>query len=103
LKATLPEIHYLFTDCLRDYAIAKENGFKGTYLGAYPGGGGYEFEKTDQFIIPYEERNIILIKGYQCVHGKCIQALKSFPPLKSQLQMYNIIVFGASDEVFSFL
>lgn len=42
IKRVLPRVNYLFTDCKRDYEIAKQYGFTGKFLGVFPGGGGFQ-------------------------------------------------------------
>lgn len=98
-EEVLPEIDYLFTDCDRDYGIAKEHGFKGEFLGTFPGGGGFDLKNIKKYKKPLAERKIILIKGYQGELGRCIQVLQAAESLQSELQSYQIIVFGAAPEV----
>ena len=103
IKETLPCIDYMFADCKRDYKIAENHGFKGEFLGVFPGGGGFEFESMEPFLVDYKKRNIVLIKGYQGLHGRCISVLKAVEKLKRQLQDHQIVVFGADQEVFNFV
>ncbi|MGI0107850.1 glycosyltransferase family 4 protein [Salinimicrobium sp. WS361] len=103
MKKTLPEINYMFADCQRDYNIARKHGFQGEFLGVFPGGGGYDFNTLDPLIKNQTDRNLILIKGYQGLHGKCISVLKAILNLKSQLGNYKIVIFGATPEVFDFV
>lgn len=99
IKKVLPCVDYMFADCLRDYKIAKEYGFQGKFLGVYPGRGGYELAGSALFKNEFERRNIILIKGYQGKHGKCLEVLKAVTQLKEELGPYQIKVFGAAPEV----
>lgn len=103
MRKALPHLDYMFADCQRDYCIAKENGFKGRFLGVFPGGGGFDFERFDPLIRNHQDRNIILIKGYQGLHGKCISVLKAILELREELNIYRIVVFGAAPEVFKFV
>ena len=78
LKKVLSSIDYLFTDCQRDYSIALKYGFKGEFLGTFPGGGGYSFSQLDKYIVkPPTERRTILIKGYQGKLGRSIAVLRA--------------------------
>lgn len=100
---TLPYIDYLITDCKRDIAIAKDLGFGGEVLGTFPGGGGFEYEKTDKYIKPINERKTILVKGYQGRSGKAIEVLKALEQIFDKLNEYSIVVFGADKEVIEYI
>ena len=100
---TFPYIDYMFSDCYRDYELAKKYGFQGQFLGVFPGRGGYDFSLSDEYSLSPEKRNIILIKGYQGKHGRCIQVLKAILKARSLLSDYDIIVFGADEEVKNFV
>lgn len=97
IKQVLPRVNFMFADCTRDYEIAKQYGFVGIFLGAFPGGGGYEFELENE-IKPVKERQVILIKGYQNLFGECIPVLKAIQQIKPKLADYDIVVFGAEEE-----
>ncbi|WP_067148372.1 glycosyltransferase [Pseudotamlana agarivorans] len=104
LREVLLRVDYLFTDCLRDYQIALNYGFKGEYLGCFPGGGGFYTPKLKEFILtPISGRSIILVKGYQGEHGRCIQVIKALIKLSFHLKKYKIIVFAADEEVVSYV
>lgn len=103
IKETLPHIDYMFADCQRDFSIAKLNGFRGTYLGTFPGAGGYDLGSTKSFLTKIECRNIILIKGYQGKFGRCIEVLKAILKVKDQISDFRIIVFAADKIVLDFI
>lgn len=103
MRQTLPELDYMFSDCHRDYKIAVENGFSGEFLGVFPGGGGFDFSSTDQLMLPLGSRKIILVKGYQGLHGRCIPVLKALWEIREKLEDLKLIVFGAAHEVFNFV
>lgn len=102
IKAVLPRVNYMFADCDRDYSIANKYGLKGEFLGAYPGGGGYEFN-NEESIEEIVERKVILIKGYQKLFGECIIVLKAIRQIIFELKNYEIIVFGADCETVAYL
>lgn len=99
IKDTFPELDYMFADCHRDYKIAVENGFSGKFLGVFPGGGGFDIEATDVLMQPTESRKLILIKGYQGLHGRCISVLTALTKNEEQLKPYELVIFGTSEEV----
>jgi glycosyltransferase involved in cell wall biosynthesis len=102
-EEVLPKIDYLFTDCDRDHEIAKKHGFKGEFLGTLPGGGGFDLEKIEKYKKPLNERTVILIKGYQGELGRCIQVLQALEGLQRSLERYQIVIFGATPEVRSYV
>jgi glycosyltransferase involved in cell wall biosynthesis len=103
MQKTLPHINYMFADCYRDKNIARQHGFKGLFLGKFPGGGGYDLNTNNKFIEPFKSRNKILIKGYQGKHGKCIQVLEGISKLKIPLANFRIVIFAAAPEVEEYL
>lgn len=102
IKATLPHLDYMFADCIRDYQLAKELGFKGQYLGTFPTGGGYHLRNYDKYIARTEDRKQIIIKGYEGKLGRCNKVLEALVGIKHNLKDYNITVYGANRQVFDF-
>lgn len=94
IKEVLNRIDYLHTDCERDFKIANQLGFNAKYLGVIPGGGGYNLNKFEKFIKPFEKRNIILVKGYHHVFGRALKVIKALEEIKKDLNNFEIIVFG---------
>lgn len=93
-QETLQRVNYLITDCKRDYQIALKNNFKNSLLGVYMGNGGLEIDKS--FILNLNERNILLIKGYEDGIGKAlkiIEAIESLSPLL--FENLEIIIYSA--------
>lgn len=99
IKKVLPRLNYLFTDCQRDYEIAKKYGFEGEFLGVFPGGGGFDFVETEKYKIPINKRRTIAIKGFQGRSGRAIPVLKALILIKKQLEDFEIVVFGAPQEI----
>ena len=103
IQNVLPRVDYLITDCLRDHKIAIKHGFKGDFLGAIPGGGGFELKLFETYIKPFEERKIIAVKGNQNRSGRAIPVLKALEQISSQLIDYEVVVFGVENpNVFKF-
>ena len=103
IKRVLPRINYLFTDCKRDYEISKLYGFKGGFLGVFPGGGGFYLEEMEKYQLPISERKTILIKGFQGRSGRAITVLKAIEFIKNELSNFEIIVFGSDSEIFDYV
>ncbi len=102
IKSVLPRVNYMFSDCQRDYYIAKEYGFQGDFLGVFPGGGGFHLNELNPYLIPFEDRDIVLIKGFQGRSGRVIEVLKAIKEVVFALTNYRIFVFGADSSVFQF-
>lgn len=103
IKRVLPRINYLFTDCQRDYVIAKNYGFEGQFLGVFPGGGGFRLSEMEKYKLSFSQRKAILIKGFQGRSGRAITVLKAIKLLQAELSDFEIIVFGADPEIFDFV
>jgi len=102
IKNVLKRVNYLITDCNRDRIIAENYGFKGRFLGVFPGGGGFDLEEFDNYKKNQKDRNTIIIKGYQGRSGRAIPVLKAIFKLKKELIGFNIVVFGADPEVLEY-
>jgi glycosyltransferase involved in cell wall biosynthesis len=103
IKKTLVHFDFMFADCERDFHIAKKYGFQGKFLGVFPTGGGYNFERYNQLIKPFESKNTVLLKGYEGKLGRCNNILKAVCDLKKELSQYEIKVFGANSKVLEFV
>lgn len=103
IKTVFNRINYMFSDSTRDFSIAKEYGFKGEFLGAIPGGGGYDLDSTKPGVNLYEDRKIILVKGYQNKFGRCNNVLEALLIIENEIKDFKIIVFGANEEVSKFV
>jgi glycosyltransferase involved in cell wall biosynthesis len=102
IKAVLPRVTHLMTDCLRDEIIARKHGFRGEYCGVFPGGGGFDLNQMKPWILEVKERTTILVKGYQGRSGRAIEVLNALEGMKEYLNAYQIVVFGAAPEVVNF-
>jgi glycosyltransferase involved in cell wall biosynthesis len=103
IKKMLARINFLHTDCQRDFAIAKSLGFMGEFFGVIPTGGGYDLGYYENFRLPFEERKIILIKGYEHLFGRGLNVVKAMQLAKDLLVNYEVVVFGAHQEVIDFI
>lgn len=99
ITACLPLFDYMFADCNRDRGLAAELGFKGEYLGTFPGGGGYESDKWKASIKAFEDRKIILIKGYEGMLGRASYIVEAISEIKDDLKSYKIVIFGCNEEL----
>lgn len=103
IKEVLPRVNYMFADCKRDQEIASELGFKGTHLGVFPGGGGFDLEAFKSYQTLQSQRKIIAVKGNENRSGRAVPVLKALEQLSLQLTDFEVVVFGVeNDAVFQF-
>ena len=103
IKRVLTRMDFLFTDCYRDHHIAKGLGFRGQFMGVFPGGGGYNLEQFKSLHEPYESRRVILVKGNENRSGRALNVLKALELCASYLRDFEVVIFGATNsEVFRF-
>jgi glycosyltransferase involved in cell wall biosynthesis len=103
IREVLSHCDYLFTDCHRDVALAREYGFTGELLGVYPGGGGYELAKAREMWQPgsIASRRVIAIKGYNGGPsvGRGLVAIEAVRRCAAQVSGYEVVVYSAAPEV----
>ena len=99
IQITIPNIDYMFADCTRDYYLARELGFNGRYLGTFPTGGGYSLESFLPYVKKFDEKNILVIKGYQGKLGRCKNVLEALLKIKEVVAGIKIVLFAVTDEV----
>jgi len=103
IRQVLERVDFLHTDCKRDFNIAKKLGFKGEHVGVIPGGGGYELSEYENFKIPIKNRKIILVKGYEHKFGRGLNVIKALGQIVNELYEYEVVVFGAHNQVINYI
>ena len=103
IKEVFTRLDYMFADCTRDFHIAKKYGFNGIYLGTFPGGGGYEFSPINHYLKARQNRDIILIKGYEHKFGRAITLLKALLKVKNEVSNYRLVIFAATPPVMEYV
>lgn len=103
IKRMMARIDFLHTDCQRDFEIAKSLGFIGDFFGVIPTGGGYDLAYYKNYRLSFEERKIILIKGYEHLFGRGLNVVKALQIKNDLLKNYEVVVFGAHQEVIDFI
>ena len=103
IQRALQRINFLHTDCNRDWLLATELGFQGKHTGVIPGGGGYDLEKLMANALPFDQRDVILIKGYQHDFGRALPVVKAISGLEAVCQQYKVVVFGAHQSVIEYV
>lgn len=97
IKNVLRRMDYLFTDCYRDHQIALKYGFKGVFLGSFPGGGGFDLNLFNKNKTQFNNRRIIAVKGNQDRSGRALPVLKALENLSQYIEDYEVVVFGSQN------
>lgn len=103
IKSILARVNAIQTDCLRDFTIAKELGFKGNHVGVIPGGSGYRLSLYENLKISIEQRKIILVKGYEHQFGRGLRVVQALQEMHAELQNFEVVVFGAHNVVIEYI
>ncbi|WP_417236790.1 glycosyltransferase [Bizionia paragorgiae] len=103
IEKVLKRVDYLFTDCNRDYQIAKELGFQGKFLGVIPGGGGFKMEEIKIFSLPFKMRKTIIVKGYEHKFGRGLNVIKALELIQNKIIGYEVKVFGAHSDIINYI
>lgn len=103
IKNVLSRMNFMFSDCKRDFELAKTYGFQGDFLGVFPGGGGFEFEKLKLYILPIEKRKIILVKGYENRSGRSINVVKALQKINKDIKDFEVVFFLTSPNLCEYL
>ena len=99
ISDVLSWVNLLTSERQEDLAIAKELGYEGKFLApTYITVGN---QNNDLNFLPTSGRNMVLIKGYQDVHGRALNALASIEILSREmdLRQFKFAIFSASDSV----
>jgi glycosyltransferase involved in cell wall biosynthesis len=103
IKQVLQRADFLHTDCQRDYILAQQLGFLGRHVGVIPGGAGYKLEELKLYKLPFSERKILLVKGYEHQLGRGLNIVKALHAIQNQIQKYEVVVFGAHPKVIDYV
>jgi len=95
VNQVLSRIDYMTSDCDRDRLLSMKKGFKGTFLGVIPTGGGYDLSFFESFREPFRRRDIIIVKGYHHHFGRGLNIIKALKEIEEEIRDYKVVVFGA--------
>lgn len=100
-RRVMAAVDYLVTDCRRDLDLASDFGFRGTVLGVWPGGGGYDLEAVEKrrARVRPSHRRTIALKGYHDLAGRALVALEAVHRCADVLAGYEVALYSASDRV----
>jgi glycosyltransferase involved in cell wall biosynthesis len=96
----LPKFDYYWGEGRRDYALAKDLGFKGEFLPPVPAFGGFDMHQMHAIdYVPPSKRKRILVKGYQNVVGRANVAFHALELCADLLSGYEIDLFSYENDI----
>ncbi len=103
IRQVLNRINLLHTDCQRDFYLAQALGFKRKFTEIIPGGGGYDLRKFTDLIEPFEDRKIILVKGYEHQFGRAIKVIQALSNIDDLDKNIDVVIFGSHQKLIDYL
>ena len=98
IEKILKRADYYSCECERDVGLAKQLGYTGAVLPVIPNSGGIDFNSLPE-PLPFEQRRIIAVKGYDGWVGRARWALLALEELKEEINGMQIVVFSADSKV----
>jgi glycosyltransferase involved in cell wall biosynthesis len=101
VRAVLEACDFFTADCRRDLILARQFGFIGRDFGVFPGPGGFDIARMQQFRTGSpSQRKLIAIKGYQSGMwgGRGLIALQALRLCAHALSGYRVVVYFAGPD-----
>ncbi len=101
IRDVLGACDYYSCECLRDVALAKTFGFRGTVFPVIPSAGGFDLAAAAALRRPGRPsaRRTIVLKGYQHWAGRALVGLRALSRCADALAGYEVAVYSASPDV----
>ncbi|CAN2171026.1 GT4_PimA-like domain containing protein [Candidatus Nanopelagicaceae bacterium] len=95
IKQLLTQVDAYSAECIRDYNLAKELGFKGILLPCIPNAGGHSVPES---LMKPMERNQIIIKGYGGTFGRAIEVISIASEILDKYQSVNLFIYSLTKD-----
>ena len=95
MQQVFSKLDYLFVDNNRDIKLARKLNYQQVVSGVFPGGGGYHLQSFEKYEKPFNDRGLILIKGYHHWAGRALQVLDAIELIINDIKEYEIYVYSA--------
>lgn len=100
IKKLLSRADMYSAECIRDYGLANELGFRGKELEVSPNAGGIDLSSLKSTVVKCSERKAIIVKGYHGWAGRALIALEAIELIAEKLQGFEIFVYSANLKVY---
>jgi len=99
IKKLLSRADLYSAECVRDYELANELGFRGKELEVSPNAGGIDLSSLQSTVVKCSQRKAIIAKGYHGWAGRALIALEAIELIEEKLQGFEIFVYSANLKV----
>jgi glycosyltransferase involved in cell wall biosynthesis len=83
-------------ECQRDVLLAEHFGFRGRTLPVIPNSGGFDEHQLYADEIPLDQRDLILVKGYNGWSGQARLAVMALSGLSPAIKQFSIIFYSCN-------
>jgi len=103
IMSVLSKANYYSAECVRDYSLASQNGFRGEFLPCIPNAGGFNLSQRTSRFVPPSMREQILIKGYGGTFGRADLSISLIPVIAEENPNIHFHVYSVTDDVLELL
>lgn len=80
------------SECNRDVDLALRFGFEGRVMPVYPNSGGFSLEHLSRELHKFQDRDLLVVKGYHGWSGRALIALGALSVIRKQIESYRVVV-----------
>jgi hypothetical protein len=97
--ALLKKVNRYSAECIRDYKLARQLGFKGIELPCIPNAGGFEFQNSEFPYLKPSMRKQIILKGYGGKFGRAGLILELLPIIVQRFPEFSFFIYSVTPEL----
>jgi hypothetical protein len=101
IKKSLAIADFYSAECLRDYMLARELGFRGRELPCIPNAGGFNLNQLSTPLSKASTRSQIMIKGYGGRFGRAEIPISLIPKIDEQFPEFTYLIYSATEDIVS--
>lgn len=103
IRDLLGNADFYSAECRRDYALASQLGFKGTFLPQLPNSGGFDLKTWNKSDNRTSTRKVILVKGYGGYFGRVDLVLQIAKKILNDFVDFRFFFYSVTEDVQSSL
>ena len=99
IRQVLEIADFYSAECVRDYKLAREYGFKGIELPCIPNAGGFEITSNNLGVERTSDRKQIIIKGYGGLFGRADLSISAVPHIAEKFPGYSFFIYSVTPDI----